>query len=260
MRYLEPQAIETLAGKRLDGGDSFHFHCHAQLTCFNRCCRNVHLLLYPFDLLRLKRHLGLCAAEFLERHTDAILRPGSFFPDLLLRMSPDAERSCPFLSTSGCAVYPERPDVCRLYPLQQAALCDAGSGRTDLIYFLRPPAFCLGPGEQRQLTPDGYCREQQAGTYHPLTRRWAELGRRFQQDPWAGESPSSPKARMVFMALYNLDEFRRFVFESSFLKRFRLGPGVASKARRKDEELLHLSMDWVQLLLWRIASARIGPR
>jgi len=260
VRYLEPDAIDTLDGQRLTGHEAFRFHCHGGLACFNRCCRNVHLLLYPFDLLRLKRYLGLTAAEFLERHTDAVLRPGSFFPDLLLRMSRDDEGSCPFLGDSGCAVYPERPDVCRLFPLQQAALCDAGGAPVEALYFLRPPPFCLGPRETRQRTPEAYCREQQAGTYHPLTRKWAELWRRFQQDPWAGAGPSCPQARMVFMALYNLEEFHRFVFESSFLKRFRLGPGVAAKARSSEEELLHLAMDWVQLLLWRVSSARIGLR
>jgi hypothetical protein len=252
--------MESLEGQRLTAGQPFGFDCHPRLACFNRCCRNVHLLLYPHDLLRLRRRLGLSAAQFLERHTDAVLRPGTHFPAVLLRMAADGEGSCPFAGEGGCAVYAERPDVCRLFPLQQAALCDPGGTPIEMRYLLRPPPFCLGPREVRQRTPEDYCRGQQAGSFHPLTRRWAELARRFQQDPWGGEGPGCPRARMVFMALYNLDEFRRFVFESSFLKRYRLGPGVAARARAEEEELLGLAMDWVELLLWRRSSRRIAPR
>ena len=50
---------------------------------------------------------------------------------------------------------------------------------------------------------------------------------------------------MIFMATYNLDAFRKFVFESSFLERFQLETGRVEAIKESDEELLRLGYDWL---------------
>ncbi|HEX5680477.1 MAG TPA: YkgJ family cysteine cluster protein, partial [Desulfobacterales bacterium] len=87
MKQLDLTDLEKLPGIRLREDDTFGFRCHPDIGCFNRCCRNLNLFLYPYDLIRLRARLGLTSDEFLDRHVDAVLRPGSHFPDLLLRMA-----------------------------------------------------------------------------------------------------------------------------------------------------------------------------
>ena len=71
-------------------------------------------------------------------------------------------------------------------------------------------------------------------------------------DPWGREGPKGPRARMAFMAVYNVDRFREFVFQSSFLKRYRVKPALKKKLRRDDDALLLLGFDWVKLILWKV--------
>ena len=56
--------------------------------------------------------------------------------------------------------------------------------------------------------------------------------------------------KMVFMALYNLDRFREFVFGSTFLQRFDVDSVRVEKIKRDDLELLKLSIDWIKFGLF----------
>ncbi len=93
-----------------------------------------------------------------------------------------------------------------------------------------------------------------------MTVRWAELRRLFQNDPWGAEGPTGARAKMTFMAAYNIDRFREFVFGSSFLKRFKVDPEVLRKIKKDDAALLLLGFDWIKLFLWGIRGRRIKPR
>ena len=52
--------------------------------------------------------------------------------------------------------------------------------------------------------------------------------------------------KMVFMALYNLDKFRDFIFNSSFLDRFHMDDITVEKLKRSDVELLKFAYDWLK--------------
>jgi len=39
------------------------FRCHKGISCFNACCRQADVTLAPYDILRLKRRLGLTSTE-----------------------------------------------------------------------------------------------------------------------------------------------------------------------------------------------------
>jgi len=135
MINLDIDALDKIAGKRLERNDAFSFQCHPELSCFNKCCRNLNLFLYPYDVIRLKNRLGITSDKFIDRHSDIIMRDSSFFPEVLLRMSQNEERTCPFLSESGCLVYPDRPDACRTFPIEQGVINDAKTKKTNLIHF-----------------------------------------------------------------------------------------------------------------------------
>jgi hypothetical protein len=260
VKELDLESLDRLPGIRIREGEAFGFRCHPGIGCFNRCCRNLNLFLYPFDVIRLKARLGITSDEFLDRHVDAVLRTGSHFPDVLLRMAENPEKTCPFLSSEGCGVYTDRPDTCRTFPLEQGLLYDAENDKDEPVFFFRPPDFCLGRNEEKKWTVPEWVEDQKAEAYHRMTIRWAELRRLFENDPWGVEGPMGTRAKMAFMAAYNVDRFREFVFGSSFLKRFKVKPELLSRVKEDDTQLVLLGFDWIKLFLWGIKSQRLKPK
>ncbi len=54
---------------RLGPDDTFRFACRPGISCFNKCCGDVNIFLSPYDVLRMKRRLGITSTEFLEKYT-----------------------------------------------------------------------------------------------------------------------------------------------------------------------------------------------
>jgi len=260
MKYFSDTDDHPTAGRPIESGETFTFRCHPGVACFNRCCHHLNLFLYPYDVLRLSRHLELTTDQFIDRYVDLVLRKGDFFPEVLLRMREDEGHPCSFLTDQGCSVYADRPHTCRLFPMEQGARFDAATGRTTPVYFFRPPDFCLGPQENQTWTVDEYTQDQAADQYYRMTLRWAELRRRFRDNPWGLEGPEGPRAKMAFMAAYNLDRYRSFIFDSSFLKRYHIKKPLVKKLRQDDEALLQFGFEWIGLSIWGVASKNIRPR
>lgn len=250
MKSIDQKDLDRLPGLRIDKDETFSFRCHPDIGCFNRCCRNLNLFLYPYDVVRLKKALGITSDAFIEKHVDVVMREGNHFPDVLLRMAENDEKTCPFLTDAGCTVYPERPDACRTFPLEMGMIYSQDNQPAQPIYFFKPPDFCLGPKETASWTPRTWVADQEADKYHRMTTRWAALKRLFQENPWGPTGMNSPQAKMTFMATYNMDRFREFVFDSSFLKRYKVASGTLKKIKRSDSALMLLGFSWVRLFIW----------
>jgi hypothetical protein len=216
--------------------------------------------LYPYDVLRLKNGLGMTSDAFLDRHVDVILREGNHFPDVLLKMAENTEKTCPFLTEAGCAVYPDRPDTCRRFPIEQGLSFGEDPSRPELVHFFRPPGFCLGQHEPTEWTAETWSADQEAERYEKMTVRWARIKQMFSENPWGPEGPEGRRAKMAFMATYNIDRFRQFVFESSFSRRYKIKKDVLKRCRAGDAALLTLGFDWVKLFLFGIPSKKIRPK
>jgi len=254
MKYIELDDSQSLPGKTIGDNTLFSFDCNPGVSCFNLCCHNLNLFLYPYDVIRLTHHLKLFSDQFLEKHVDVVLRDGCFFPEVLLTMSDLPEKPCPFLSPSGCSVYQNRPEACRMFPIEQGLVYEAKTRQTRKIHYFRPPGFCQGSKGLKQWTPSRWIKDQCAEDYNKMTKRWSELMRMFRSDPWAGEGPDGKQGKMAFMAAYNMDMFREFVFKSSFLKRYKIASASLDKAEGDDVELLKIGMAWIELFIWGKAS------
>lgn len=260
MRPLDLNDIEKIPGRHIKPGETFNFRCHAQVACFNRCCRNLNLFLYPYDVLRLKKNLNLDSDLFLDRYVDIVLREGNYFPDVLLKMAEDENRSCSFLAPEGCRVYQDRPDTCRTFPMEKGMIPSNRKASPKLVYFFRPPEFCLGDREPTVHTPQSWTQDQEAQTFERMTIMWADLKQMFSVDPWKGQGPDGPQGKMAFMAVYNLDRFRKFVFESSFLSRYKVKSANLKKIREDDRQLLLFAFEWIKLFVWDHPSKTIRLR
>ena len=93
-----------------------------------------------------------------------------------------------------------------------------------------------------------------------MTAKWAEVKGLFQADPWGAEGPYSPTAKMAFMATYNLDRFREFVLESSFLKKYKVKTTVQKNIETDDVALMKFGFSWVKFFVWGMKTAHLRPR
>jgi Fe-S-cluster containining protein len=233
--------LEEKHDHRRDGalrrGDSMRFRCHAGLDCFTTCCRDVNIFLSPYDILRMKKRLGISSTEFLQRYTISLIPEVSGFPVILLKMEEETNRACPFITPRGCSIYEDRPWACRMFPLDQV-------DRPGEYRFITDPSFCLGMKEGEEQTVESYLDGQGLAPYNESERL---LGRIASDPRFSKAVIRNPKLQeMCRMALYDLDRFRRFVLKSRFLEIFEMDGERRQKIAKDDMELLKLAHQWLE--------------
>lgn len=238
-----PEGMEPL------GNTVFHFRCGPEVKCYMQCCRKLDLILYPYDIIRLKNRLGISSEEFMRKHTS--LGPSShpFFPAVMLLMSENEERTCPFLNGSGCTVYEDRPTACRTYPLERAVDRTPSKGRPEEYYFMTRHAYCLGHRENQEWTVKSWLKDQKIQHYNAVNDLWAEIDTLFASNPWQGEGAGGPRQQMAFMVCYNIDGFRRFAEENRLFDQFRIESSQRRILAEDDEALLKFGFEWLKLVL-----------
>lgn len=234
---------------RLGLQDSFHFSCHIGVPCFTQCCADVTIFLTPYDILRLKQRLGITSQEFLEQHTLSPFTKDQRLPVIVLRMGEDEHKRCPFVSENGCRVYEDRPWACRMYPLGLASPRESdGSDDSGEFYFLMRDPDCQGWDAGRQYTVAEWLDEQEVILYNRMGESFQKITLHdfFQK----GNSLSPEQIEMFYLVCYNIDKFRVFVFESTFLKRFDVDAQIVERIRSDDMALLEFGMQWLRFCLF----------
>lgn len=231
------------------GQGTFRFDCHPAIDCFTVCCRDVDMYLYPYDIIRMKRQLGISSDEFLDKYTFSAVRDNPFFPSVMLRMAENPEKSCPFLSQNGCSIYEDRPSSCRTYPLERAVARSSLKGRREDQYFVKRVPHCLGHKEKKEWTVEEWTADQEIGPYNEMNDLWVDIDTIFRSNPWGDDEGHKDGLRMAFMACFNVDQFRRFVFGSTFLSRFDVPEERVEKMKSDDVELMIFGFDWVKYFL-----------
>jgi len=238
---------------RLGGEDCFTFRCGPELDCFTRCCRDVTIVLTPYDLLRLKRAKKMDSSELLDEHTLRIQMPGQKFPVIVLKMTDDTKQ-CPFVCEKGCGVYPDRPWACRMYPLG-AAEPKAPAGGEKGFHFVIHEDLCHGHGEGKQVTVREWLAGQQVEDYELFSASFKEL---TLHGFWDGTKDLTPQQTdMFYMACYDVDRFRRFVFETRFLQLFEVDEARVEAIRVDDLELLDFGVQWLRFALFGEKSMKV---
>ena len=168
--------------------ESFCFDCHPDVPCFNSCCADLDLVVSPYDALRLRAVLKIDSAEFLERFTCVAVAPDNGFPQVFLRMREDDRKTCPFVTSQGCSVYPDRPSACRSYPLGRGASLD-DHGQIAVRYVMVQEGHCQGFKESKSWTPESWIQDQGLKEYNAyndcylgLVTRWMLSRRRMNPD------------------------------------------------------------------------------
>jgi len=227
-------------------GGKFRFSCHKGIKCFNRCCADLRLVLTPYDIIRIKNRLGLSSKEFLDRYTEPQTGEKTWFPMLKLRMD-DKTLTCPFVTPEGCSIYEDRPGACRTYPLGRAA-SQSIEGEAKEYHFIVNEPHCLGHNEEKEWTISEWKEDQGINVYNEMNDYWAEII--TNSAVLTQKELSSKKLQMFYMASYNLDSFRKFVFETRFLDMFDVDDKVVEEIKRDEIELMKFAFKWLRFSLF----------
>ena len=243
-QYLPPDRTKV-------GQQNFHFHCHREISCFLSCCRDVDMLLFPYDIIQLKNNLNLHSSDFLHKYTRLCEGSHAYFPGLGLKLLEDEQHSCPFLGEGGCTVYNNRPSACRTYPLERGVeqLGQRGVDRFKIHYFMTHHSYCKGHQEERSYTIRQWERGQMLYDFNLYNDLWAELDAFFSTNPWAGEGKAGPYQQLAFMVCYNIDDFRSYIEEHDVLCGFRLRKDERQRVENSDEQLLAFGFKWLEFIL-----------
>ncbi len=231
---------------RMDLDSSFCFGCHPGVPCFNDCCSDVNIFLTPFDIIRLKNHLKITSTEFLSKYTVMPVHEKQKHPVIMLKMREDESKACYFVDPEkGCTVYHDRPWACRMFPVGKASPQDSGSEKA--FYFLMNEDVCHGWDETKQWTVRQWMEDQNVA-------RWDEEGEKYKDismHPFLNENELTPQQMdMFYMVCYDIDRFKRFVFDSSLLQRIDIDEKTARKMAKSDALLLDFGYKWLRFSLF----------
>ena len=221
--------------ERMDADHVFEFSCSPGLPCFTQCCQDVTIVLTPYDVLRMKNALGISSEEFLDKYTLILSKNHKLIPLVLLKMN-EQDKKCPLVTENGCSIYEDRPWPCRMFPL------DENDDGTFRIIANRKLCQGLSSGEKWPISE--WLVDQGVAIYEQMNDLFAQVTAPLQATDLDIDNPKI--YQMTFMALYNLDKFREFVFKSTFLDKFDVDQTTIEKIKRSDIELLKFSFDWVK--------------
>jgi hypothetical protein len=223
------------------------------MECFTRCCHDVTIVLTPYDILRMKHTLGVHSSEFLEKYTLSPFGKDQKIPAVILKMDPETRR-CPFVSEKGCGIYADRPWACRMYPLGFAQP-DNPSPTDHAFHFLIREDLCKGHDVGQGLTVSDWISGQGIEEYDVSGAPFKEL---MLHPFWNGEGFLTPEQlEMYYMACYDIDRFRRFIFQTRFLELFHIDEDRVDAMRSDDFELSDFAMQWLNFSLFHEQSLKI---
>lgn len=241
MSLKNSQEIEPVA---LTPETHFTFRCHPGVACFNECCAQTTIILSPYDVLRLKQHLQLPAAAFLERYTYQTIDDFSGLPLVVLSMAGE-KKLCPFATRAGCGVYEDRPATCRYYPVGLANQWTENGLEEYFVYIQEE--HCQGFREAGDWTLATWIQDQGLEPYGAMDREWKSI---MLQVGARSQKPVSAKFRdHYYQAAYNLDWFKGYVFDTDFLKIFEVEPDLQERLRTDEAELLNFAFRYLRYML-----------
>jgi Fe-S-cluster containining protein len=236
------------------------FRCHPGVTCFTDCCGNIKIVLTPYDILQMRKRLNMDAAEFLHTYTEPTYLEKTDFPGVMIKLT--EEGRCPFIKskTEGCMIYSDRPTACRYYPVGMANFHEGAQEEqsSEQFYFVVKEPHCKGFEEEKVWTIREWREDQGVAKRDELNKGWMELVMRRKSFGYQATLSEQAK-RMFFMASTDLDQFRSFIFDSSFLQTYDVDPETLEKIREDDVELLLFSYRLLASMLFGTNDVKVKP-
>ncbi len=237
--------------KKLTLESKIKFRCHPGVECFTACCGGIKIVLTPYDILMLKKRLDIPAHEFLETYTTPVYLEQTDMPGVAIKLRED-DNKCPFVTPEGCTVYTDRPSACRYYPVGMADFHEgqgsmgAGGDHKDeeKFFFIVKEDHCKGFLEDKEWTVAEWRADQGVDVRDEMNKDWLRLVMR--RKSFGHQASLSEQAkRMFFMTSTDLDHFRRFVLDSTFLDTYIIDDETVEKIKNDDIELMLFSFKYL---------------
>jgi uncharacterized protein len=244
-----PFPTSPVVPAQLSGSAVIQFRCHKDIDCFNACCRNIDIMLTPYDIVRLKHRLGITSTEFLRQYTV----PFEFGKDGLagVKYRPkDGTNECQFVTDEGCSVYEDRPTACRYYPIGLLSTRRQDENFDRAAYAMVQENHCHGHFEDRKLTIDEYRKEQGLEEYDEKGRLWRQQILKMKSaGPYIGRM-SLTSRKFFFMASYDLDRFREFIRSEGFQTTYDLDEETMDNLLRDDLALMEFGDRLIRQIMY----------
>jgi hypothetical protein len=170
-------------------------------------------------------------------------------PVITLKLLDDEIRSCPFVKDEGCIIYEDRPTTCRYYPLGVGSLSHKeGSDESEFFFFVNEP-HCLGFEEEKKWDVREWRNNQGVDIHDEINAGWTDLIVLKRSFP-SNIKLSEQSKQMFFLACYNIDKFKKFVFESTFLEVYKIEEAIIEKIKDDEIELLKFGFKWLKDILF----------
>lgn len=220
------------------------FRCHPDVSCFTACCGNIDIILTPFDILRLRKLLNLSSDEFLLRFTTPVFVEKTDMPGVKINL--DENGRCPFVTDEGCTIYEERPSACRYYPIGMANFHQAGDEGSDAerFFFVVKEPHCKGHDEDKEWTIRDWRADQGVDLCDDMNNEWMQLVMR-RKSYGIQANLSEQGQKMFFMVSTNLEKFKAFVFESSFLETYDVDDETLKEIKDDDIALMFFGFKYL---------------
>ena len=253
-----PNTTASIEPVKLSLDSRFKFKCHNRVKCFTKCCEDINIILTPYDIIRLKNRLKLSSEEFLAIYTDPQLLEKTDLPIITLKFLDDDtsgsdKKKCPFVREAGCIIYEDRPTTCRYYPLGVASLSHKEGADDEGFYFFVHEPHCLGFEEDKEWTVREWRKDQGVDIHDEINAGWTDLVVRKRSFP-KNVMLTEQSKKMFFLVSYNIDKFKKFIFESSFLNRYKIADETVEKIRKDEIARLEFGINWLRSLLFKDAS------
>ena len=227
----------------------FKFGCYNDISCFTKCCSRTNILLTPYDIVRIKNRIGISSGDFLEKYTYTYIDEANSHPYAVLKTMDDDKEGCPFVSSEGCTIYEDRPSNCRYYPIGQGLMIigsDEGPVNEEFYFFIRDPN-CLGYQEGKEWTIGSWRIDQGADFYDEMNKEWTEI--QLRRNTSEQSKLASNKQAMLYMASYDIDKFKKFIFESKLLDILELDKEEVEKIKTDEIALMQFGFKYLKYTL-----------
>jgi hypothetical protein len=124
-----------------------------------------------------------------------------------------------------------------------------GADDEGFYFFVHEP-HCKGFEEEKQWTVAEWREDQGVDLRDEANAEWTDLIVRKRSFPASIKLTDKAK-RLFFLISYNIDGFRKFVFESAFLERHPVDEKTREEIRKDDLALLKFGMHWLKGVLFQ---------
>lgn len=226
------------------------FECKPGISCFNACCKQADITLAPYDIIRLKKRLGLTSTEFLKKHTVPFEMDSHGMPGIKMRTT-DVNPVCLFMDEEkGCTVYTDRPTSCRYYPIALMSSRKADEYHDEQHYALVKEPHCRGHEQPRELTVADYRKEQGVEEFDELNREYYRIIlKKKSAGPSVGR-PTPTSFQLFFLACYDIDRFKQFLNSPSFLTVYDISDEEFQRINKDDVECLKFAYRLLKQVLF----------